>query len=156
MGLQGFLGAYASKKLIIDVDCNKTLIGCFETEREGWSSGLRSLKRASVCGGIRRSPGAQSPDNLIKRDLKRSQFIGSINMDSLFIARTSDIATGVEVRLPFVRIGAEELKMASSRNWDGNFSDLGRRQTNLDGAVVCKLSNKISINPSILTWLFGG
>ena len=71
-------------------------------------------------------------------------------MDSLFVARTSDIATGVRIRLPFVNIGAEELKMASSMNWDGNFSDFGRRQTNLDGAVVCKVSDKISINPSIL------
>ena len=83
---------------------------------------------------LEEGPGAQSPDNLIMRDLKRSQFIGSINMDSLFIARTSDIATGVEVRLPFVRIGAEELKMASSTNWIGNFSDLGR-QTNLDAPL---------------------
>ena len=58
-------------------------------------------------------------------------------MDSLFIARTS----GVEVRLPFVSIGAEELKMASSRKWDGNFSGFGRRQTNLDGAVVCNVSD---------------
>jgi hypothetical protein len=150
MGLRGFLGAYASKKLIIDDDCNKTLIGCFEIERGGWSRGLRSLKRASVCKGIWRSPGGQPPDNLIKRDLKRSQIIGSINMDSLFIARTSDMATGVEVRLPFVSIGAEELKMASSRKWDGNFSGFGRRQTNLDGAVVCNVSDKISINPSTL------
>ena len=142
MGLTGFLGAYASKKLIVDDDCNRILIGCFDIERGGWSSGLRSLKRASVCRGIWRSPGDQSPDNLIKRDLKRSQFIGSINMDSLFVARISDIATGVRIRLPFVNIGAEELKMASSMNWDGNFSDFGRRQTNLDGAVVCKVSDK--------------
>jgi len=149
MGLQGFLGAYASKKLIIDVDCNKTLIGCFDTERGGCGSGLRSLKRVSVCGGIG-GVQDQSPDNLIMRDLKRSQFIGSINMDSLFIARTSDMATGVEVRLPFVSIGAEELKMASSRKWDGNFSGFGRRQTNLDGALVCNVSDKISINPSTL------
>ena len=82
--------------------------------------------------------------------------MGSTNMDSLFIARISDIVTGVKVRLPLVNIGAEELKMASSRNWDGNFSAFGRRQTNLDGTDVCKVSDKISINPSILIWLFGG
>ena len=42
--------------------------------------------------------------------------MGSTNVDSLFIARISDIVTGVKVRLPLVNIGAEELKMASSRS----------------------------------------
>ena len=35
MGLQGFLGAYASKKLIIDVDCSKTLIGVLKQSEGG-------------------------------------------------------------------------------------------------------------------------
>jgi hypothetical protein len=73
-------------------------------------------------------------------------------MDSLFIARRSDILIGVGVRFPFdINIGAEELKIASSRNWGGNSSGFGIRHKNLDGGLVSEVSHKISSRPSILT-----
>jgi hypothetical protein len=82
--------------------------------------------------------------------LKRFQFIGSVNIDSLFIAKTRDIVRGEEMRFPDEsNKGAEALNTASSRNCDGRSSCLGIRHTNLVGAFDSKDSDNISSRPSI-------
>ena len=69
-------------------------------------------RRVNQSVKIERRPAGQSSDHLVKRSLKTSQSIGSVNMDSLFIAKIMDIGTS---RCLLRSNGEDGLKVASSK-----------------------------------------
>jgi len=133
-GLEGFLGRYASKKLIVVEDCRRTVRGCLESARGEWTEELLSAKSASLCAEIERSSGGQSPDHFVRQSLNSIQLIGSASIDSLFIASTNDIVASVGEMFPLRESNGDEvLKVTNSRKWGGSLSCCGITHKNRDG-----------------------
>jgi len=118
-GLEGFLGRYASKKLIVVEDCRRTVRGCLESARGEWTEELLSAKSASLCAEIERSSGGQSPDHFVRQSLNSIQLIGSVSIDSLFVASTNDIVASVGEMFPLRESNGDEVLKVTTRKWGG-------------------------------------